>query len=170
MLLTVMTLALFIGLVISTTELLTSNTVSAQQNEFIVTSISLAQSVIDEAKTKAFDNKTRVTGVTVPDSLTAPGSLGRDGSGEAVPAVDTLTSQGYRSALVFNDVDDYKGYQRRVATRRAGNYNITATVAYGSSARPDSTVSVRTFCKLMRVTVTSPHTASPVTLQYPFIY
>src|SRR5512135_668745 len=92
MMLTIGSILIF-GLFLSTSnKMMTGNSQIAAQNEYYVAGMSLAQSIIDEAKTKAYDEKTIDSIRTSPSSMTAVGSLGRE-SGEFVPATDTLTSQ-----------------------------------------------------------------------------
>jgi hypothetical protein len=160
----------------SSNKLMIGNTQIAEQNEYYFTALSLAQSVIAEAKTKAFDQKTVSTGVSVSDSLSA--TLGSDGSTELVPSPDTLMTSspyttiipGFRSSFKFNDIDDYNGYKRKVNTPRAEGYTVSVTVAYASSTYPDSTKFSQTFCKKMSVTVKSPFMPDSVAVSYAFVY
>ncbi len=154
----------------SSNRLMTGNTQIAEQNEYYITGISIGQSIIDEAKTKAFDEKT--AGLTMPVNfasvLTLPGKLGPEislHSCERVPSPDTAlttlpyspSNPGFRSAASFNDVDDYNGYQRLVNTQRAEGYKVLVSVSYASEMSPDSIRSTQTFCKVMTVKVTSPY-------------
>lgn len=153
---------------LSANSLMSDNTMAAQQNELLLTSISMAQSLIDEAKTKAFDQKSVAVAIIVPDSLSA--TLGRDGGAEAIALPDTLSPTGYQSSLHFNDVDDYNGYSRTIRTPRAEGYIVSATVHYANESAPDSLSASRTFCKTMVVTVSNSMMAGPVTLHYAFVY
>jgi len=146
------------------------NSTAADRNEYYLTAMSLAQSVIDEAKTKAFDQRTVSGPVTSKDSLTSPLSLTREGSGEVVPVPDTLTSQGFLSIIKFNDVDDYNGYRRLLNTPRANGYMLAATVRYVSATYPDSASSTKSYSKRMTVTVTSPYFPDSLSVQYIFVY
>ena len=185
MLLTIGAVLLF-GMFLSlSNKLMIGNNQIASQNEYYITGLSLAQSVIDEAKTKAFDQKTASGSVSSRSSLTSPDSLGRDGSSElTVPAVDTLcssspyssTSKGYWSSIKFNDIDDYKGYSRLVNTPRAEGYKLRVTVNYASETSPDSSSMSRTYCKKITVKVTSPYfpkqgdNGGPDTLTIPYAF
>jgi hypothetical protein len=164
MLLTIGAIILF-GLFLSLSDkLMIGNNQIASQNEYYVTGLALAQSVIDEAKAKVFDQS--VNGVaSVPlSAMTSPASLGPEGAGETFAYPDNLTSSapyssvnpGYLSAVKFNDVDDYNGYSRTVNTPRAEGYQIRVSVKYASETAPDSVKNARTFCKVMTVKVTSP--------------
>lgn len=141
----------------SSNRLMTGNTQIAEQNEYYITAVSLAQSVIDEAKTKAFDQLTvgRVIPIPSADSLTPANQLGPGGS-EAISGNDVLSSTGYKSSTKFNDVDDYNDYNRLVNTPRAEGYRIHVAVKYVSETSPDVVKGAPTFCKRMKVMVTSP--------------
>ncbi len=148
----------------SSNKLMTNNTQVAEQNEYYITAVSLAQSVIDEAKTKAYDQKTIGKQLSVVDSLTGPVSLGPN-TGEFISLPDTLNSaspytasaRGYLSTYRYNDVDDYNNYSRLVNTQRTEGYQINVTVKYVSETNPDLEVGTRSWCKKMTVAVTSPY-------------
>ncbi len=164
----------------SSNKLMIANTEIASQNEYYIAALAIAQSVIDEAKTKAFDQNTVAGPIGSPSSLTVKGLLGPDGVTESVPNPDTLTSTGYKSMTKFNDIDDYNGYMRLVNTPRSEGDTVRVTVGYASETSPDSSKSTQTFCKVMTVTVRSRYissqtakgffTDSPVTLSYAFLY
>jgi hypothetical protein len=164
----------------SSNRLMTGNTQIADQNEYYISAVSLAQAVIDEAKTKAFDQKTvnDTVSIALVDSLTIKSKLGPDGASEIVPKPDTLvtgapytaTSPGYKSTYKFNDLDDYDGYQRRVNTPRAEGFIVNVQVRYANATDPDVAAASQTFCKWMKVTVTSPYMSDQVQLSYAFTY
>jgi hypothetical protein len=148
----------------SSNRLISGNTTIAEQNEYYISALALGQSVIDEAKTKYFDQRADSMGVARPESLSV--TLGRDGLTEAdVPSTDTLTSAapfssnapGFRSQSKFNDVDDYNNYRRLVNTPRAEGFSISVKVMYASQTTPDSASVAPTYCKVMYVYVTSPY-------------
>lgn len=165
----------------SSNRLMTTNGQIADQSEYSIAALSVGQSVLDEAKTKAFDQKTAglTSSIALPDSCTAAASLGREGAeATTVPAIDTLTraspfsalSPGYRSMDKFNDIDDYNGYKRRVNTARAERYMVSVVVSYASPTYPDSAKATQTFCKVMKITVASPFMSDSVKLFYAFNY
>ena len=165
MILTIGAVLLFGTFLSITNKLMIGNNQIASQNEYYITGISLAQSIIDEAKTKSFDQKTVSGSVSSRSSLTSPDSLGRDGlSEQSVPVVDTLTAavpystsgKGYLSSVRFNDIDDYKGYSRIVNTPRSEGYKLRVTIGYVSETCPDSSSASKTYAKKMIVKVTSP--------------
>ncbi len=160
----------------SSDRLMTANTQIAEQNEYVLCAISLGQSVIEEAKTKAFDQYSIGKPLPSPDSASTV--LGRDGLAEFIPMPDTLTSaspysstyRGYLSAVKFNDVDDYNGYSRLVNTPRAEKYTVSVKVSYRDPSNPDNTTGSKTFCKLMTVSIKSPFISDSLTLSYAFFY
>jgi hypothetical protein len=177
MILAVGALIIFSTFLSSSDKLMIMNTQLAEQNEYYLTALSLGESLITEAKTKAFDQMTVTNPVTMPDSLSAV--LGTDGASEAVPSPDTLITSspytsvtpGFRSGVKFNDIDDYNGYKRKVNTQRAEGYTLSATVAYASATYPDSTqYGTKTYCKKMTVVVKSPFIPDSVSVSYAFLY
>ena len=141
----------------------------ASENEVSIIAFSEAQSVIDEAKMKAFDENT--ISVVVPDSTSFSATLGREG--ETFPSpLDTSSSTGYRSSVNFDDVDDYTGYTRLVKTSSSigKGDTVSADVRYVAAANPDSVVSGKTYFKKMTVTVKSPYLNQPYSISYVFTY
>jgi hypothetical protein len=155
---------------LSANGLMFQNTQTAEQNEVFLTAISVGQSVIDEAMTKAFDQATVSTPVTSAASLTSISSLGSDYGGEIVPVPDTLSGGQFFSTARFTDVDDYQGYSRRVLTRNTYPLTVSVAVQYVSETTPDLVVGAPTFCKRMTVTVSGDQLDAPVVLQYVFTY
>ncbi len=187
MMLTIGAILIF-GMFLSTTnKLMIGNNQIAAQNEYYIAGISLAQSIIDEAKTKSFDERTvGMDTMVARTNMTAPASLTRDGVAEAVTLPDVMRTSnpftarypGYLSSVRFDDVDDYNRYSRIVNTKRAEGYRLFSSVRYGVETNPDVLVGSRTYCKVMTVKVTSPffrkstENGGPdtLTLSYTFTY
>ena len=187
MMLTIGAIVLFGMFLSSSNKLMIGNSRIASQNEYYITGLSLAQSIIEEAKTKAFDQNTvnADTIVVSRSSLTGSSSLG-PGSGETVPSRDTLssvtpynaTNKGYMSAVRFNDIDDYNRYVRLVNTPRAEGYILNVKVNYATETNPDIPQNTQTYCKKMTVQVTSPYFRNSMynggpdtlTISYAFTY
>ncbi len=190
MILTIGSILLFGIFLSQANRLMIGNNQIASQNEYYITGLALAQSVLDEAKTKWFDQVTHDNpNTTVPRAtLTNPTAL-KPETGEIIITPDTLTSaspysatnKGYMSAVKYNDVDDYNGYSRIVNTPRAENYKVMVAVNYASETNPDTPSTTQTYCKRMVVKVTSPffarrgkndNTGGPDTLSisYAFTY
>jgi hypothetical protein len=152
---------------LSANGLMVDNTRLAEQNEYCLTSLSIAQSIIDEAKSKSFDEATLTQTVTLSGGLTPPGLLGPE-SPEFTHSPDTSANGLYGSSQAFDDVDDYNGYVRQASTKRVEGFTARVAVAYASPVNPDSISSSRTFCKRMTVTVTNKYMEGQVSLSYAF--
>ena len=140
--------------------MLSSNRYTRDQNDAIYQqelefyAISLAQSFIEEAKTKAFDANVINASPPVPSGFTSSGSLGPSG-GETYPN--------------FNDVDDFNNFTFQDSTSRAV-FDVDIDVDYVESADPATGVNYETFYKNITVTVESPYMDWPIQLSYVFGY
>jgi hypothetical protein len=121
------------------------------QDKVYLTAFSLADDLIEEIKQKAFDEKTVDFQAINVNQLTPSGSLGKDGS-EAYPH--------------FNDIDDYKGYQKFVDAPHAEGYVITSDVCY-CDANGNNQLSQQ-FYKKVTVTVTSKYLPDPFYMCFIF--
>ncbi len=163
MLLTICSFMLFGALLLSDNNMISNNVHLSTDNQFSVTAIGLAQSVIEEAKSKAFD--ARQVGFD-EDSLSQV--LGPE-TGEWIALPDTLGSNGYQSTRVYSDVDDYNGYRRIVRISPSEYYTIDVGVVYTSTTAPDVEVS-KSFSKKMTVTVNGPYQTASYSLTYVFTF
>ena len=118
------------------------------ENEIEYYAISMAQRIIEEAKTRKFDL------FAPPQDFTAPWSLG--------PA-------NYESYPLVNDVDDYHRFDRTINTPQ-GPYRVQVQVYYVEETNIDHIVSHRTNYKKMTVTVTSDYLSHPIVLNHVFSY
>jgi hypothetical protein len=172
MILTIGAILLFGVFLNSSNKLMIGNNQIAAQNEYYVTALSLGQSVIDEAKMKAFDEK--IIGIPLGsakvDTMTAVGSMGTDKPAEVAANPDVAGASGFQSAIKFNDVDDYNGYRRLVNTPRAEGYYVSARVFYVNAVNPDVVSGTKTFCKKMNVNVWSKYIPDTLKLSYAFTY
>src|SRR5437870_4607248 len=119
LMLTMGAIVLFTVFLLSANSILLDNSKIADESEYTLTAVALAQSVIDEAKMKSFDEAGIGKVLTSRDSLTAPHSLGTDTKTERVTGIDVANSTGFQSMQKFDDVDDYDKYMRRVDTQEA---------------------------------------------------
>lgn len=168
MLLTLGALMLLGAFVLTANDMMLTNAQVPMESEHYLAALSMAQSIIDEAKTKAFDQN--VVSGSVRDTTGLSSTLGRDGSGEDFLLPDTLAASGYWSLAKFNDVDDYNAYTRRVNTPRMTGYLVAVSVTYASPTYPDSSITRRSFCKKMQVSVTIPLVSRPLSVDYSFVY
>ena len=187
LMLTIGALVLLGTLLASQNALVLYQSKDSMENEYTIAAFGLAQSIIDEAKEKAFDEQTVSVGIPDTSGLTTPANLGKDanvekinGTGSNPDAADTLTTAtpysttnpGYMSSVKFDDVDDYKGYVRVLSkTRGLEGDTVRVTVAYADLAAPNTVLtSKRSYCKKMTVTVSGKYRPSPVTMSYAFTY
>ena len=124
--------------------------------EYGATAIGLAQTLIEEAQSMAFDEATVGAAYisASPTGFTPPAMLGPE-SGEIYPG--------------FDDIDDFDGYVDHYDTPHA-HYDISIRVQYADTASvlPDS--SARHFLKRMEVTVASIFTPDSIRIAYLFGY
>ena len=148
-------LMLFGVTMLSTNRYMVDQNESIIQREYEFYAISLAQSFIEEAKTKAFDANVINASPPVPSGFTGNGQLGPAG-GEFYPN--------------FDDIDDYNGLSLTDSTSR-GSFDVDIIVGYVKETSPDLIeVSQKTFYKKMIVSVTNPYLIQPVQLDFIFSY
>jgi len=70
MILTIGAILLFGTLLVNSNNIISSNSQIAAQNEYYISALAIGQSVIDEAKTKAFNQQTFSSGVATPSAMT----------------------------------------------------------------------------------------------------
>lgn len=129
--------------------------------EATLNALSVGQSMLDEMMQKEFDQKTVNKVAYTYDEITAPAYLGAE-SGESISGYDSAYTSGgtfhdFQSKLKFNDVDDYKGYRRKVWDSRLGYFTVTDSVYYVSETSPDQTSASATFYKVLVVVVEHPN-------------
>ena len=116
--------------------LIFTNTATVE-NEVQITVAGIAQALMEEIISKAFDENTvgdkKIAGT---DQLTVSANLGED-SGEPP----------------FDDVDDYNGIIRIKDTPRISGYIIKVKVGYANPTNPIEFVSARSFLKRIEIAV-----------------
>ena len=108
-------------------------------NEAVISGTGIAQSLMEEIQSKAFDEKTTAGTVDSPDSLTNPFDLGPD-------ATENLPKK-------FDDVDDYNDYRTTVTHGRLGDFDAVVNVYYVNTMSPGSKSFGRTFSKRVDIYV-----------------
>jgi len=130
---------------------LNTNTV-LMENKFNVLAVSLATSILEEAKGKAFDHNTDTTALT---SKTQLSSIGPE-SGEVYPN--------------FNDFDDFHGFIHIDSTLPSAPFKIECEVFYINPSNPNLTTGSKTWHKRMNVMVTSDFMVDTVRLSSIYSY
>ncbi len=121
------------------------------QREFENYSLALAQSFIEEATTKAFDENEINGNPTIKDDFTHPNNLGPDG--EVYPN--------------FDDIDDFNGYAEIDTTTRA-IFDVEIAVGYVQENDPQTVVNSKEYYKKMTVTISNSNLIQPIQLSYIF--
>ena len=121
------------------TNNLTTDSIRAEA-QYGVLATSIITSMMEEAKSLAFDESTKANSVTKLDDLTSVSKLGPE-SGET-----------YNT---FNDFDDFDGYTRVDSTMPSAIFNIECAVDYVSASNLLGTSSITTWHKRITVKVSS---------------
>jgi hypothetical protein len=154
-------MVLFSILVINSNTLFVRNATMMVESEVEYSAISIAQSIIDEARTKAFDEVTVGTSdilgdpdgfpsSSVPSGFTAPSSLGPE-AGEVYPN--------------FNDFDDFNNLNI-IRNTGYGDFTIQAQVFYVNPNNPTTNIGARSIAKRIVVEVSNDYLQNSVTLSY----
>lgn len=122
------------------------------ESKLRVLAVSEATSIIEEATSRSFDEKTDTVSLGTTSALTAIASLGLDGS---------ENSANHRE---FNDFDDYKCYKtnplldsiRIFSSTPKMQFKVFVNVYYINPANPSVASTTPTWHKRMDVKVTSP--------------
>ncbi|MBI4427603.1 MAG: hypothetical protein HY562_00620 [Ignavibacteriales bacterium] len=88
-----------------------------------------------------------------PDSATPLGPAG------FAPFEEHETSGAFHSKSLYDDIDDFHGYRRKVRDARHGSFYAWVTVHYVHEEQPDVIATIPTFQKSVTVTVTHPDLA-----------
>lgn len=139
---TMAAMIIFSIIIMNATSLVHRNTTIQIEGELEQEVITLAQEIIDEARSKSFDEV--VVGVSappadIPGDFTAPDQLGPDA--------------GETNRADFNDFDDYHGYHETMTTAH-GDFSVDVEVYYVNPSNFQKTTSRSTFKKIT-VTVRS---------------
>ena len=118
---------------------------------FGVVATSIATSIIEQAKSFAFDANTDTNSVTSLSELTSVFNLGPD-AGENSADIKT-----------FNDFDDLDGYTEIDSTTQTAIFEISCSVNYVSKTNLMGISSVPTWHKKISVTVSSPSMGDTLT-------
>ncbi len=165
-LLTILALALLGSLFLTNNRNTLDQRESIESAEWEIVASSLATSVVEKATSLSFDQNTVSSDITSPGPLTAPSSLGPEGT-EGTPA---------GSDAKFNDIDDYNNFQKDVLgdtlALPTADFHIRARVQYVSITAGNAidSSSVRTYHKRLTVWVSSKSMQDTVSYQTVYSY
>lgn len=110
--------------------------------QFGVLATSIATSIIEEAQSKAFDEKSDTMNVTALTQLTS-----------------VLGPETGETEDTFDDFDDYNGFTKRDSTMPSATFDISCQVVYVEPGNILGSTSNRTWNKKLIVTITRPVSA-----------
>jgi|ERR1035437_10241943 hypothetical protein len=131
-------LSIFILRVYTTENGTTKNTIT---NAAIIKATGVAQTLLEQIQTEAFDSATVSKSVSSTSALTPVGGLGPD------------LLLGETSFTKFNDVDDYNNYSEIDTIGSTDIFNVKVRVSYATKMNPDVSSSVPTFSKRVDISV-----------------
>jgi MSHA pilin protein MshD len=164
-----LTLAAFVllGAVILTvnTGLMQVNT-TMNNSRVDIMAVSLGNSIMEDATGLAFDEKTSAAIVNSTIELTAPSSLGLDGS------------ENRNNPIGFDDFDDYNCYRTNAkldtvivpGTTKKFIFNTFCAVDYIDPNNPDNISTVKTYHKRLKLRVFTPGMDDTVRLSTVYSY
>jgi len=139
---TMAAMIIFSMILLNTNHMIQRNSMMQVESELEQEVITLGQEVIDEARTKSFDQVTvnaEAPPSSIPGGFTAAGSLG-SGSGET-------------TRRSFNDFDDYNNWSDTFTTEH-GEFEVGVQVYYVDQVNYQKTMTETTFKKI-EVTVSN---------------
>ena len=147
-LLTIGALMLLSSLILSLNNAILGRDLVSYESEATLTAISIGQSLLEEVRTRAFDENTvPPKRASSPADLTYPGSIGID--------------DGEVGTEDFDDIDDYAGFERSVTTTRFGDFKQAVRVYYVRNTNLADSSSFPTFLKRIDVEVWNAYVGTP---------
>ncbi len=145
---TIGAMVIFSLILLTATNMIKRNTYMQIEGELEQEVIAIAQDIIEEGRTKEFDEKSQGSAppANIPGDFTNPSSLGPDSG-------DNTNNKNGVERFEFDDFDDYDGWNDTIETEH-GKFNIRAQVFYVDASSHDST-GIQTTFKKMRVYITS---------------
>ena len=142
-----------------------NNSQVMMESEFVYYATSLAQGIIEEAKTKKFDEN--IISTPTRDSTDFSYSLGRETGDVYYCDVDS------NFTFNFNDVDDFNNLQFPKKANLNGSkvdFKIKVKVGYVPKSNLDSVIAGPTFHKKMTVAVSSNFMTAPDTVKLSHVF
>jgi hypothetical protein len=146
-----------------------SNTLLVQA-EVEYTAIAISQNILDEARSRTFDQVIAAGGGGgAGQQIGNAGLLGNAGIPNGFTAANTLGPDAGEAYPNFNDFDDYHGLNI-VRASEYGDFTVRAAVFYVTDAAPAVNANTRTTLKRITVTVTHPELTNPIVASYVKTY
>ncbi|HKK46727.1 MAG TPA: hypothetical protein VJ964_14470 [Balneolaceae bacterium] len=149
---TMAAMVIFSLILLSANRMIIRNTNMQVQGEVEQEVVALAQNIIEESRTKEFDelSKGAAPPAHIPGDFTAPGSLGPDDEAadpDDPNSDDDLNKDGTYQRSEFDDFDDYNGWEDTITTEH-GQFKIWAKVFYVNTSTYTKSSSRTTFKKI----------------------
>jgi hypothetical protein len=151
--LTIVAIVLLGTNVVSVNRTFTQHGTILQQTEIGLFGVSLATSLLEEARGKAFDHYSLIGFPTVLTQLTPPDSLGPEPS---------------ELRINWDDFDDYNNLRDTVNVPDVDKFYRWASVAYVDTTNPNITRNYRTWLKKLTVYVRGQNSADTLQMSYLF--
>ncbi|MFQ5800071.1 MAG: hypothetical protein ACE5H0_15450 [Bacteroidota bacterium] len=123
------------------------------EGEALDLAVSYAEGILEEIATKRFDENALDSTYQDPSEFTSASALGPESAESFTPWPDVAP---WNSISMFDDVDDYDGYDRTVDSERLRGFKLTAKVYYVTETNLDQESSVQTYLKRVEVNVEHP--------------
>jgi hypothetical protein len=151
-LLTLGAITIFSITTVSVSSHMVNNTEIIYENQATYLLYSYANSIIQQAKTREFDESTINSAVTDPSGF----SLGK------------VVAESYPVNL--DDVDDYHNLTTTINDEAIGPVSISVTMMFVDDSDLETAAGAETFYKRMVVTATNSYVSQPVQAVYIFAY
>lgn len=145
---TIGALVIFSLILLTATNMIRRNTYLQVQGELEQEVIALGQDLLEEGRTKEFDEHSQGAAppTNIPGDFTGPAVLGPEPN-------DDTNGDGTYQRSEFDDFDDFDGWSDTLRTEH-GSFLVSTEVFYVEDSSYDST-GVRNTFKKMRVNITS---------------
>ena len=150
---TMAAMVIFSMILLSANRMIQRNTVMQVQGELEQEVVALAQDIIEEARTKEFDENSQgeAPPVNIPGDFSTPGSLGYDNGADTN---DDANGDGEVKRKEFDDFDDYNGWTDVLETEH-GEFGIEAKVFYVDDSNYEKITASESTFKKIQVFITS---------------
>lgn len=140
---TIVAMVVFSTILLNANRMIQRNTHLQVEGELEKEVVAVAQNIIEESRTVAFDEMTvdGIPPIKIPDDFTSESYFGTKRSDE------TTDGENINNRKSFDDFDDYDGWSDTM-TVEGSEYKLSAKVRYADPATYDSTSSKTNFKKI----------------------